>query len=119
MDVANGSGNSHDYIKVWMNGISCDGLFEGQDGDEAMFERFMVTFDDSPNGIYANNNSCFTVDEDGAPSAVISFLFNYDNNYRLEQDKTYSIMGYISDSWSEYITDIRFNMTWDGKSNHE
>ncbi|KAB0475066.1 hypothetical protein F7Q91_20720 [Vibrio chagasii] len=119
MDVANGSGNSHDYIKVWMNGISCDGLFEGQDGDEAMFERFMVTFDDSPNGIYANNNSCFTVDEDGTPSAVISFLFNYDNNYRLEQDKTYSIMGYISDSWSEYITDIRFNMTWDGKSNHE
>lgn len=122
MDVANGSGNSHDYIKVWMNGISCDGLFEGQDGDEAIFDSFRVTFDDNHNGIYANSNSCFTAYEDGAPNAVISFLFGLGNNNRLELDETYSIMGKISDgssNWSHYITDISFNMTWDGVSNDE
>ncbi|MEZ8916350.1 hypothetical protein AB6D87_16635 [Vibrio lentus] len=115
MGAANKSGNSHDFIKVWMNGISCEGLFE----NDAIFESFHITSVSNKSGIFANENMCQTVDEDGIPSAVISFLFGYHGGQELVEDETYSIMGKISSNWNEYISDINFNMTWDGKSNND
>ncbi|MEZ9056895.1 hypothetical protein [Vibrio pelagius] len=40
-------------------------------------------------------------------------------NCSLELNETYSIIGQISDDWSEYITDVNFNMVWDGSSNDD
>ncbi|MEZ8297367.1 hypothetical protein AB6D11_26600 [Vibrio splendidus] len=115
MGAANKSGNSHDFIKVWMNGINCEGLF----GNDAIFESFHITSVSNKSGIFADEYMCQMVDEDGVPSAVISFLFGYDGGQELVEDETYSIMGKISSNWNEYISDINFNMTWDGKSNND
>jgi hypothetical protein len=90
-------------------------LFE----NDAIFESFHVTSVSNKSGIFANENMCQTVDEDGVPSAVISFLFGYHGGQELVEDETYSIMGKISSNWNEYISDINFNMTWDGKSNND
>ncbi|UTT84256.1 putative Ig domain-containing protein [Vibrio pelagius] len=115
------SDNSHDYIKVWMNGISCDGLFDSHDGDTAIFERFTVTSEtiSASNGNSLHPQFCDDVFEGDTPNAVLSFLFGLGNSYSLELDETYSIIGQISDDWSEYITDVNFNMVWDGSSNDD
>ncbi|MEZ9624329.1 hypothetical protein [Aliivibrio fischeri] len=122
----NSSGNSHDYIKVWINGVSCDGLFEGFDGDSPIFEKFIVTSDsislDDVNGWHGNQlgySSCFTAEEDGTPNAVISFLFGMNDNYTLNANETYSIMGKVSNGWSSALSDINFNMTWTGSTNND
>jgi hypothetical protein len=52
------------------------------------------------------------------PSAAIALIFNTVDN-QLNIDESYSIMGDISDEWSESISDINFNMTWDGITNNE
>jgi len=116
--------NSYDYIKIWINGVSCDGLLsQAESGDPAIFEKFIVSSDSISAGgqhlIYANENSCFTAMEDNTPNAVISFPFDMNNNYSLNMNESYSIMGKISDNWSQFITDINFNMTWDGSTNNE
>ncbi|MUJ39348.1 hypothetical protein [Aliivibrio fischeri] len=122
----NSSGNSHDYIKVWINGVSCDGLFEGFDGDSPIFEKFIVTSDsislDDVNGWHGNQlgySSCFTAEEDGTPNAIISFLFGMNDNYTLNANETYSIMGKVSNDWSSALSDINFNMTWTGSTNND
>ena len=114
-------GNSHDYIKVWMNGISCDGLLSPHNGDAAIFEQFIVTSESisASNGNTLRPQICENVFEDDTPNAVLSFLFGLGNSYSLELDETYSIIGQISDEWSEYITDVNFNMVWDGSSNDD
>ncbi|MBO7911996.1 hypothetical protein J5X89_10180 [Vibrio sp. G41H] len=115
------TGNSHDYIKVWMNGISCDGLLNSHNGDAAIFERFTVTSEaiSASNGYTLHPQFCDDVFEDDTPNAVLSFLFGLDNSYSLELDENYSIIGKISDEWSQYITDVNFNMVWDGSSNDD
>ncbi|MBE8575008.1 putative Ig domain-containing protein [Vibrio sp. OPT18] len=115
------SGNSHDYIKVWMNGISCDGLLSSHNGDAAIFERFTVTSESisASNGDTLNSQFCDDVFEGDTPNAVLSFLFGLNNSYSLELDENYSIIGKISDEWSQYITDVNFNMVWDGSSNDD
>ncbi|MDK9739773.1 hypothetical protein KI655_20985 [Vibrio sp. D404a] len=114
-------GHSHDYIKVWMNGISCDGLLTSHNGDAAIFERFTVTSESlsADSGYSLSPYFCDVVEEDGAPNAVLSFLFGLQDSHSLELDETYSIIGKISDDWSEYITDLNFNMVWDGSSNDD
>lgn len=115
------SDNSYDYIKVWMNGISCDGLLASHNGDAAIFERFTVTSEtiSASSGNSLHPQFCNDVFEGDTPNAVLSFLFGLDNSYSLELDETYSIIGQISDDWSEYITDVNFNMVWDGSSNDD
>ncbi len=114
----NSPGNSHDYIKVWINGVSCDGLFEGIDGDGPIFEKFIVTSDSiSRNNEYSNqlhHSGCFTSEENGTPNAVISFLLGMNNNYKLNANETYSIMGKVSNDWGSALSDINFNMDWTG-----
>jgi len=125
--------NSSDKITVWINGVSCDGLFPKAESDDlAIFERFFVTSnsisadsvspDGSYNAIYANEWFCFTsMEGEGevkTPSAAISLIFSSVGE-QLNIDESYSIMGVISDDWSEFISDINFNMTWDGKTNNE
>ena len=114
-------GNSHDYIKVWMNGISCDGLLNSHDGDAAIFERFTVTSESlsADNGFSLHPEFCDDIYEGSTPNAVLSFLFGLGNSYSLELNETYSIIGQISGEWSEYITDVNFNMVWDGSSNDD
>lgn len=114
-------GNSNDYIKVWMNGISCDGLLNSHDGDAAIFERFTVTSESlsADNGFSLHPEFCDDIYEGSTPNAVLSFLFGLGNSYSLELNETYSIIGQISDEWSEYITDVNFNMVWDGASNDD
>jgi hypothetical protein len=114
-------GNSHDYIKVWMNGISCDGLLNSHDGDAAIFERFTVTSESlsADNGYSLSPYFCDDIYEGSTPNAVFSFLFGLQDSHSLELDENYSIIGQISDEWSEYITDVNFNMVWDGASNDD
>lgn len=114
-------GNSHDYIKVWMNGISCDGLLNSHDGDAAIFERFTVTSESlsADNGYSLSPYFCDDIYEGSTPNAVFSFLFGLQDSHSLELDENYSIIGQISDEWSEYITDVNFNMVWDGSSNDD
>ncbi|MCX2761054.1 hypothetical protein OQJ65_19140 [Vibrio sp. Sgm 22] len=113
--------NSHDYIKVWMNGISCDGLLSSHNGDAAIFERFTVTSESisANNGYTLHPQFCDDVYEGDTPNAVLSFLFGLNNSHSLELDENYSIIGKISDDWSQYITDVNFNMVWDGSSNDD
>lgn len=114
-------GNSHDYIKVWMNGISCDGLLDSHNGDAAIFERFIVTSESlsADNGYSLSPYFCDDIYEGSTPNAVFSFLFGLQDSHSLELDENYSIIGQISDEWSEYITDVNFNMVWDGSSNDD
>ncbi|UWZ96474.1 Ig domain-containing protein [Vibrio splendidus] len=115
------TGNSHDYIKVWMNGISCDGLLNSHNGDAAIFERFTVTSESisANNGYALHPQFCDDVYEGDTPNAVLSFLFGLNNGHSLELDENYSIIGKISDGWSQYITDVNYNMVWDGSSNDD
>jgi hypothetical protein len=126
--------NSSDDITVWINGVSCDGLLsQAESGDPAIFEKLFVTSDSisadsisadgSHNAIYAIEQTCNTVMEgkEGevqTPSAAIALIFGTVEK-QLNIDESYSIIGYISDEWSGYISDINFNMTWDGKTNNE